>query len=53
MLKESDGKKSLGPDGFNFAFFKHFWYLVKHDLIFYFFSDKLQKQDLSLLPVAL
>jgi len=29
VVKESDGNKSLGPDGFNFAFIKEFWYLMK------------------------
>ena len=32
VVKESDGNKSLGPDGFNFAFFKEFWYLLKHEI---------------------
>lgn len=31
VVKESDGNKSPGPDGFNFAFFKRFWYLVKDE----------------------
>lgn len=29
---ESDGNKSPGPDGYNFAFFKQFWYLMKHEV---------------------
>jgi len=32
VVKESDGNKSSGPDGFNFAFFKEFWYLLKHEI---------------------
>lgn len=28
----SDGNKSPGPGGFNFAFFKEFWYLMKHEI---------------------
>lgn len=32
VVKESDGNKSPGPDGFNFAFFKEFWYLLKHEI---------------------
>jgi hypothetical protein len=27
-----DGSKSPGPDGFNFAFIKHFWDLLKHEV---------------------
>jgi hypothetical protein len=27
-----DGSKSPGPDGFNFAFIKHFWDLLKNDV---------------------
>jgi hypothetical protein len=29
VVKESDGNKSPGPDGFNFGFVKEFWYLIK------------------------
>jgi hypothetical protein len=36
VVKESDGDKSPGPDGFNFAFFKHFWYLVKNKIRIFF-----------------
>lgn len=32
VVKESDGNKSPGPDGFNFAFFKEFWYLIKDEV---------------------
>lgn len=32
VVKESDGNKSPGPDGFNFAFIKEFWYLIKHEV---------------------
>jgi len=35
-VKESDGNKSLGPDGFNLAFFKRFWYLLKDEVIMFF-----------------
>jgi len=30
VVKTSVGNKSPGPDRFNFAFFKQFWYLVKN-----------------------
>jgi len=36
VVKESDGNKSPGPDGFNFAFFKQFWYLIKNEVIIFF-----------------
>ncbi|MCH82218.1 LINE-1 reverse transcriptase like, partial [Trifolium medium] len=32
VVKDSDGSKSLGPDGFNFAFIKEFWDLLKFDI---------------------
>jgi hypothetical protein len=32
VVKESDGNKSPGPDGFNFAFVKDFWYLIKDEV---------------------
>jgi hypothetical protein len=32
VVKECDGDKSPGPDGFNFAFIKEFWYLLKHEI---------------------
>jgi hypothetical protein len=32
VVKGCDGSKSPGPDGFNFAFIKHFWDLMKHDV---------------------
>jgi len=32
VIKESDGTKSPGLDGFNFAFFKEFWYLLKDEV---------------------
>jgi len=31
-VKESDGNKSPGPDGFNFAFIKEFWYILKDEV---------------------
>jgi hypothetical protein len=31
-LEECDGDKSPGPDGFNFAFIKKFWYLMKEEV---------------------
>jgi len=31
-VKDSDGDKSPGPDGFNFAFVKRFWYLLKGEV---------------------
>jgi hypothetical protein len=36
VVKESDGNKSPGPDGFNFAFIKQFWYLIKHEVRIFF-----------------
>jgi hypothetical protein len=36
VVKESDGNKSPGPDGFNFAFFKQFWYLMKNEVRIFF-----------------
>jgi len=32
VVIESDGTKSLGPDGFNFAFYKIFWELLKGEV---------------------
>ncbi|KAK2444918.1 hypothetical protein QL285_015908 [Trifolium repens] len=32
VVKGSDGSKSPGPDGFNFAFIKEFWELLKGDV---------------------
>jgi hypothetical protein len=32
VLEECDGDKSSGPDGFNFAFVKKFWYLIKGEV---------------------
>jgi hypothetical protein len=32
VVFESDGNKSPGPDGFNFAFVKAMWYLIKGDV---------------------
>jgi len=32
VVKDSDGSKSPGPDGFNFAFIKEFWYLLKGEV---------------------
>jgi len=32
VVKESDGNKSPGPDGFNFGFVKEFWYLIKDEV---------------------
>jgi hypothetical protein len=31
-VKASDGTKCPGPDGFNFAFIKEFWNLMKHEV---------------------
>jgi hypothetical protein len=31
-VKASDGTKCPGPDGFNFAFIKEFWDLMKHEV---------------------
>lgn len=32
VVKGSDVNKSPGPHGFNSAFFKEFWYLLKHKI---------------------
>jgi len=32
VVRESDGNKIPGPDGFNFAFVKEFWYLIKEEV---------------------
>jgi hypothetical protein len=32
VVKQSDGNKSPGPDGFNFAFLKKFWDMIKGDV---------------------
>jgi len=32
VVKECDGNKSPSPDGFNFAFIKRFWYLLKDEV---------------------
>ncbi|GAU36827.1 hypothetical protein TSUD_320640 [Trifolium subterraneum] len=32
VIKGYDGSKSPGPDGFNFAFIKEFWEIMKHDV---------------------
>jgi len=32
VVRESEGSKSSGPDGFNFAFVKEFWYLIKNEV---------------------
>ena len=51
VVKTSDSCKSPGPDGFNFAFFKEFWYLVKHEIRIMFdqfhANEKLPKSFLS------
>jgi hypothetical protein len=36
VVRSSDGSKCPGPDGFNFAFFKEFWYLLKTDFRIFF-----------------
>lgn len=32
VVRDSDGSKSPGPDGYNFAFIKEFWYLIKNEV---------------------
>jgi hypothetical protein len=32
VVKSSDGNKSPGPDGYNFAFLKKFWEILKGDV---------------------
>jgi hypothetical protein len=32
VVRESDGNKSPGPDGYNYAFVKEFWYLIKEEV---------------------
>jgi hypothetical protein len=36
VVKESDGNNSPGQDGFNCAFFKKFWYLIKNEVRIFF-----------------
>jgi hypothetical protein len=36
VVKASDGTKCPGPDGFNFAFIKEFWGLLKFDFRIFF-----------------
>jgi len=48
---DSDGGKSPGPDGYNFAFIKEFWYLIKDEvrIMFdqFFANDVLPKSMLA------
>ncbi|XP_077215918.1 uncharacterized protein LOC143850569 [Tasmannia lanceolata] len=32
-ILKADGEKAPRPNGFNASFFKHFWYLTKHDFV--------------------
>jgi len=32
VVKGSVGNKSSGPNDFNFAFLKNFWYLIKYEV---------------------
>ena len=32
VVRDSDGGKSPGPNGYNFAIVKEFWYLIKDDV---------------------
>jgi hypothetical protein len=32
VVRSCDGNKSLGPDGFNFAFIKEFWSLMRGEV---------------------
>jgi hypothetical protein len=32
VVRDSDGGKSPGPDGYNFAFIKEFWCLIKNEV---------------------
>ncbi|KAK2416868.1 hypothetical protein QL285_039220 [Trifolium repens] len=36
VVRECDGSKCSGPDGFNFAFIKEFWDLMKFDIRIFF-----------------
>lgn len=36
VVKDSEGDKSPGPDGYNFAFIKEFWYLIKGEVMIMF-----------------
>jgi len=51
VVKASDGNKSSGLDGFNFAFFKEFWYLLKHEIRImfdqFYANEKIPKSFLS------
>ena len=41
VLREMEGDKASGPDGFNMAFFHHCWRVVENDVMdfFYFFHQ--------------
>lgn len=32
VVNDNDGNKSLGPNGFNFAFINEFWYVLKNEV---------------------
>jgi hypothetical protein len=36
VVKDCEGSKCPGPDGFNFAFIKEFWDLMKHEVRIFF-----------------
>jgi hypothetical protein len=42
-VKSSDGSKCPGPDGFNFAFIKEFWEIMKHEVRIMF--DQFSEND--------
>lgn len=58
VIKNSEGNKAPGPDGFNYNFFKHFWQLIKGDIcnLFEEFHKSgklvrgLNKEFISLIP---
>jgi hypothetical protein len=45
VMKDMQGDKALGPDGFTMAFFRSCWAVVKHDIMT-FFSEFLRRQQL-------
>jgi len=42
VVRDSDGGKSPGPDGYNFAFIKEFWYLIKDEVRIFFLTNSMQ-----------
>ncbi|XP_077249095.1 uncharacterized protein LOC143888525 [Tasmannia lanceolata] len=52
VVFKCDGNRAPGPDGFNGAFFKHFWYLIGEEIVspnqFAFIKDRLIQDNVLL-----